>query len=359
MKGRRDNRDDRVIDYLRQRGGAPMPARLPSEVIDAAARTPRDGGAHRRPAWATPLLAAAAVLLAVVVTLGGLALVDPKVGDDPTREPSPSSILPTVPPSVTPRSSASPDPEPTATASPEPTDEPTGVETGEVLVAVTDDLVVRAAPSTASDSEIYSVRLQPGDLLRVTEGPVAGSGFTWYRGAVLDSSAPDGVREGWVAAADQAGTAWLAAVPGEGDGWRLLGESTSGEPYSVDVATGSDEFPALWADAGISEDLPSVDFETEVVVRYTHAVSGTCPDINLEGIGVDSAEDIVYSVVTLPSSPLFEGRSCTTDARPHAFVVAVDRDLLPDGEVHFRLERGFIACADCGRESEEVTVVLP
>lgn len=359
MTGRRNNRDDRVIDYLRQRGEAPMPARLPAEVIDAAARTPQNNDGQRRATWVTPLLAAAAVMLAVVVTLGGLALVDPQIGDDPTPEPSPSSTVPTMSPSVTPRPSASPDPDPSASASPEATDEPTGVEPGQVLVTVTDDLVVRSAPSTASDSEIYSVRLQPGDLLRVTEGPVEGSGFTWYRGAVLDSSAPDGVREGWVAAADQDGTAWLAAVPGEGDGWRLLGESTSGEPYTVGVATSSDDLPALWADAGISEDLPAIDFQREVVVRYTHAVSSTCPDINLEGIGVDPLDDIVYSVVTLPSSPLFEGQTCTSDARPHAFVVAVDRDQLPDGEVHFRLQRGFIACVDCGRESEEVSVVLP
>lgn len=44
---------------------------------------------------------------------------------------------------------------------------------------------------------------------------------------------------------------------------------------------------------------------------------------------------------------------------PHSFVVALDRDRLPSGEVNFRLERGFIACPDCGRESEQVTVTLP
>jgi hypothetical protein len=42
----------------------------------------------------------------------------------------------------------------------------------------------------------------------------------------------------------------------------------------------------LWEDAGITEEIPTVDFDREVVVRYTHAVSGTCPEINLEGVGV-------------------------------------------------------------------------
>ncbi len=125
------------------------------------------------------------------------------------------------------------------------------------------------------------------------------------------------------------------------------------------MATASEELPALWSDAGIEDPLPSVNFEREVVVRYTHAVSGTCPDIELEGIGVDSDARIVYSVVVIPSSPLFEGRACTSDAQPHSFVVAVERDRLPSGEVHFRLQRGFIACPDCGRESEQATVTLP
>lgn len=358
MNGQSDERDQRLRQYVQRRGDADMPSSLVDDIVRAAAATPQTASAEA-PWWRMPLLVAATVVLAVVITLGGLSLIDPQVGDDPTPSPSPSVEVPS--PSASASPPASPDatesPEPSPSPTNEPTETPAAVEPGDVLVSVTDNLVVRAQPGL--DSQIYEVQLQPGDLLRVTDGPISADGFDWYEGRVLDSSAPDGTRSGWVAVADGDGTPWLAAVPPEGDGWRLLGQAAAGEPSTVGVATSSDELPTLWADAGIGDAVPTVDFEEEVVVRYTHAVSGTCPEIELEGIGVDEDARIVYSVGVLPSSPLFNGQACTTDAQPHSFVVAVEREGLPSGEVNFRLERGFIACPDCGRESEQVTVTLP
>lgn len=356
MNRQGDDRDQRVADYLRRRGAGHLPPTFTDGVVRTAAATPQ--ARLSAPWWRMPLLAAATAVAAVAVTLGGLAVIDPPVGDAPT--PSPSVPTESQTPTSAPTASPSPEPDPTDEPLPSPTVEPSALpaaQPGDVLVSVTDNLVVRAEPGLAS--EIYEVQLQPGDLLRVTDGPVSADGLSWYQGRVLDSSAPDGTRTGWVAVADSDGTPWLASPPPEGDGWRLLGRAPAGEPYSVDVATVSEEFPALWSDAGIEEPLPSVDFAREVVVRYTHAVSGTCPEIELEGVGFDAEARIVYSVVVLPSSPLFEGQTCTSDARPHSFVVALDRDRLPSGEVNFRLERGFIACPDCGRESEQVTVTLP
>jgi hypothetical protein len=357
MNRQRDDRDQRVAEYLRRRGVAHLPPTFTDDVVRSAAATPQAG--RTAPWWRMPFMAAATVVLAIAVALGSLSIVDPPVGDDPTPSPSVPATSDTPAPSPSPSASVEPDAtdEPSPSATTEPSGSPAAAQPGDVLVSVTDNLVVRAEPGL--DSEIYEVQLQPGDLLLVNDGPVSVDGFDWYQGRVLDSSAPDGTRTGWVAAADRDGTPWLASVPPEGDGWRLLGQTAAGEAFTVGVATSADGLPALWADAGIDDPMPTVDFEREVVVRYTHAVSGTCPEIELRGVGVDDEARIVYSVVVLPSSPLFEGQACTADARPHSFVVAVDRDRLPSGEVNFRLERGFIACPDCGRESEQVTVTLP
>lgn len=352
-----DHRDQRVAAYLRRRGEVRLPATFIDDVTQAAAASPQSS--NRPPWWRTPVLAVATVMVAAVVTLTGLALIGEAVGESP----APSPFLPSsASPSASMTTAPSAEPEPSASSAPTgaPTSSPLAVRPGDVLVSVTDDLVVRSQPDTGSDSEIYDVLLQPGDLLRLTDGPVTADGYTWYQGVVLDSSAPDGTRAGWVAAADQDGSQWLASPPPEGDGWRLLGESAAGvAPFTVDVATTADDLASLWADAGLDAPFPDVDFEREVVVRYTHAVSGSCPDIELAGVDFDATERILYSVPIDPSSPLFDGRTCTTDANPHSFVVAVDRDRLPSGDVLVRLQRGFIACPDCGRESEQVTVTLP
>jgi hypothetical protein len=354
MSGDPNDRDQRLRGYMRGRADVGLPASLIDDVVHAAADTPqaRNVGSPR---WRTPLLAAAAVVLAIVVSLGALSIVDAPVGDDPT----PSASRPPIPFEPSPTASSSPPASSNESAEPFPSPTATlaAVEPGDVLVSVTDNLVVRAEPGL--DSQAYEVQLQPGDLLRVIDGPISVDGFDWYQGIVLDSGAPDGTRTGWVATADTDGTPWLASIPPEGDGWRLLGQATAGEASTVGVAISADELAGLWGDAGIQDPAPAIDFDHEVVVRYTHAVSGTCPEIGLVGIGVDRDAAVVYSVVVRPSSPLFEGRACTTDAHPHSFVVAVDRNRLPSGEVHFRLERGFIACPDCGREPEQVTVTPP
>ncbi len=354
-----DDRNQRVIGYLRRRGGAHLPTTFAEDVARAAAATPQVAAAST-PWWRMPLLAATTVVLGAILTFGTLSLIGNQVGDGPT--PSASAELDTPLPTTNATPSASGAPAPSS--NPEPTSTPTGspfaVGPDEVLVSVTDNLVVRIQPGVGSDSEIYGIQLQPGDLLRLTDGPVVADGYEWYQGRVMDPTAPDGTRIGWVAAADQDGTPWLASVPPEGVGWRLLGEDATGiEPYTVGVASSSNALPELWADAGLDAPIPDVDFAREIVVRYTHAVSGTCREIELAGVGFDTEARILYSVAIIPSSPLFDGRACTTDAHPHSFVVAIDRDRLPSGEILVRLQRGFIACPECGFESEQVSVTLP
>ncbi len=155
------------------------------------------------------------VLTATVV----LALVAAACGNSPVQTP-PATISPSPRPTAAPGESRTPEPtaQPTTvspvppTATPAPTLAPTATPlpsspiVGRMAAVVADTrLVVRSAPGTGSDSTLLAWRLYPGQRVRVEEGPVLASGYTWYRVRV-------GQIEGWVAAASQAGEPWLAPV---------------------------------------------------------------------------------------------------------------------------------------------------
>lgn len=126
---------------------------------------------------------------------------------------------------------------------------------------------------------------------------------------------------------DPAGT----EQPTAGEGWRLLGEGLTGEPYRTGVATTDDQLDALWGTAGLDGPPAEVDWEREVAVWFG-AVYGTGCPVRLDGVVVD--EDLVHADLTLPGEP----DACPDDANPHAFVVAVARERLPDGPFHVQLE---------------------
>lgn len=304
--------------------------------------------------------AAPLVIATLLLTGCADATSSPPATTDPTSTPSPT-------PAATPGETQEPtdEPRPTPTPTPEPTPEPVSearfdsLEHDEVLIVVTDNLVVRSEPEVSDDSEIHDVVLEPGDMVWYRDGPRTGSGFEWIQGEVLDPTQPDGRLTGWVATGDNdSDELWLAVPRAEGDGWRLLGTGRDGRDYSVGVAMTQAEYEAEWAEAGATDAPPAVDFETELVVRFTHAVSSTCPDMDFHGIGIDADNRVVYSAGSGPIVP--EGATgCTTDALPYAFIVAFEREIIPSGEVDVRLERGFVACADCGRDDEQVTIELP
>lgn len=114
--------------------------------------------------------------------------------------------------------------------------------------------------------------------------------------------------------------------PTQGQGWRLLGEDLTGEPYRTGVATTDDQYDALWADAGLAADRPGVDFETEIVVWFG-AVYGTGCPVRLDGIAVQDDGPYLHAEIVLPGNP----GACNDDANPHAFVLAVQREMLPQG----------------------------
>jgi hypothetical protein len=151
-------------------------------------------------------------------------------------------------------------------------------------------------------------------------------------------------------------------LPGEwtnardGDGWRLLtaGQVANSEAYTVRAATSADEFTEMLAALELEMPAsPAVDFGEEIVVSFGHGVGSSCPEVRLDGVGIE--DGVVYSATSDPLAP----RACTSDlAGAAVFVVALDRDALPPDGFTLRLSRETATCADCGF-SEEIEVSLP
>jgi len=113
--------------------------------------------------------------------------------------------------------------------------------------------------------------------------------------------------------------------PTEGDGWRLLGTQRTGFTYRTGVATTTDQYEALWRLSGISAEAPTVDFGTEIVVWFG-AVYGSNCEIRLDDvIIIDTERQLVFGDFVIPGNPM----ECNSDANPEAYVVAIERTLLP------------------------------
>lgn len=120
-----------------------------------------------------------------------------------------------------------------------------------------------------------------------------------------------------------------------GDGWRLLADERAGQPYRTWIAADEDGYVQLWESVGLSDEAPAVDFGTEVVIWFGAVYSGSCPDLRFEGVEVDHDRALVYADITYLDEA--EGGPCTADANPRAYVVAVDRDVLPPGRFAIQL----------------------
>ena len=81
---------------------------------------------------------------------------------------------------------------------------------GDLLMTVTDNVVVRSAPRVSADSIIYGPALHQGTTFSIVKGPEAGSGYWWYRVRLEDDQVlTGGITVGWVAAADHDGEPWI------------------------------------------------------------------------------------------------------------------------------------------------------
>lgn len=128
-----------------------------------------------------------------------------------------SPAIPGTSPSASAGTSASSD-----GSSPSPVAAPSPTASGQVALesvaeVVTDDLRVRSAPGVSDTSIVLEPLLQPGTKLYVVDGPVGASGYEWYEVLTFDVDlTPPGdtvdeeiVEDGWVAAADKSGEAWI------------------------------------------------------------------------------------------------------------------------------------------------------
>lgn len=167
--------------------------------------------------------------------------------------------------------------------------------------------------------------------------------------------------------ADPLWTPPAGVQPVAGDGWRLLASSTRNQlavtvaSEAVSVAMDVDEYRRLWLSQA-SGDPPPVDFDREFVIQFVPPVSGSCPWIAFTGVGTKPNEGLMYGTYEYLSAELFldevpDNFGCTTDATPHAFLVAVEDRLGPGRHFRLRLQEDRL-CEDCGITWDETVVHL-
>lgn len=198
-------------------------------------------------------------------------------------------------------------------------------------------VVVVEVPYSLAELESLMDRVMPV-LAEAGATPTGGLALDVPRGRLALSGVPmtaeaeDALRQfaGEPLCADAVDTAAFVPEgpqPTEGDDWRLLGhEQGAGEAYRTGVATTDEQLAALWARSGLAGEAPQVDWQTEVVVWLGAVYGSSCP-VRLDDVLV--TRTTVHGDIVVPGSG--PGTACTGDANPHAFVVAVQRDALPDG----------------------------
>ncbi len=158
-----------------------------------------------------------------------------------------------------------------------------------LVVTVSDDLRVRSKPRVSADSAKYQPLLAIGTVLEVLGGPVAASGYWWYRVRLVDSTLRDGITTGWVAAADHDGELWLDwfgmdAEPG-------LEPDYPAFPDPVLVAEGTEEYDDAFGN-------PYTRYELTVAnwADYPAELFAAAPDLEPCGLN-DSASRTWVDIV--------------------------------------------------------------
>ena len=195
-------------------------------------------------------------------------------------------------------------------------------------------VVVVAVPYTLAELQALMDRVMPS--LAAADAPVGGVGLDVPRGVLSVSGvlagpkAEEALRQFageplCVDAVDASSFVPEGDQPTEGEGWRLLGHADgAGQAYRTGVATTEGQLAALWQESGFGGEAPDVDWQSEIVVWFGAVYGGGCP-VRLDGVAVDGAT--MHGEIVIPGVVM----GCDGDARPHSFVVAVDRALLPAG----------------------------
>ena len=121
--------------------------------------------------------------------------------------------------------------------------------------------------------------------------------------------------------------------PDAGANWRLLlAAQGTGEAYRTGIATDERTLSELWETLSVGATIPDVDFETEVAIWFGAVYGSGCENIRLDAVVVEG--DTVHADIVLVDPPAF----CNDDANPFAFVVAVERAVLPVGPFRIQLD---------------------
>ncbi len=72
---------------------------------------------------------------------------------------------------------------------------------------------------------------------------------------------------------------------------------------------------------------PDVDFDAEIVVWFGAVYGSGCENQRQDDVVIDREQALVHAEIVLVDPP----GGCNDDANPRAYVVAVDRELLPAG----------------------------
>jgi len=114
----------------------------------------------------------------------------------------------------------------------------------------------------------------------------------------------------------------------EGADWRLLLDAPVGSAHASWIATNESQYEELQAGLNVTiDDTTPVDFSTEVVLWFGVEENGNgCWHSQLNGVTVDSQASLIYGDVAWPT----DGRVCTSDSAPRAYLVAVARSVLPE-----------------------------
>jgi hypothetical protein len=87
-------------------------------------------------------------------------------------------------------------------------------EPGEYVWTVSDSVRVRSKPEVSTESVKYDPLLPTGTELFLIDGPVAGSGYWWYKVRLETVELRGRISAGWLAAGDHDGTAWIGYLDG-------------------------------------------------------------------------------------------------------------------------------------------------
>jgi serpin B len=218
------------------------------------------------------------VLAAVIALVAGCSSSSPS-SSPMAGSPAPSQATVTATPVATPSAS------PAATPAPTPTETPVALDpfAGKVVVTVSDNLVVRSEPRVSDDSVMYKPWLPTGTELRVLDGPVNGSGFTWYEVEPVSFTGLDGPGHGWVAMAGKDGEPWIALAEPEiagielakADVPRAAADPAAAKNAAASInAFGLDLLRAMLADGTLKPDENAVFSPTSIALALAMARAG-------------------------------------------------------------------------------------